>query len=174
MRLAALEKWDASISKKDSLNLKHAANPTDIQHQNLNRRGSILENLHKFLTYLKIIILMVIVVVIIVIVKICFQYFVQPLKKLNCAVTFSQYGESLPDLFSTRFANDQNYFNELWPPQENDYNMNIATCYCAGYLKSRNHTIITSQISADETMYQGIDFSDPLNGAQSYYEKCDK
>ena len=153
MRLAALENWDASISKKHSLKLKHAANPTDIQHQHLKRRGSILEFFHIFFTYLKIFFLMGLVLIIIVIVKICFQYFVQPLKKLNCAVTFSQYGQSLPDLFTSRFANDENYFNELWPPQENDYNMNIATCYCAGYLKSRDHTIITSLISADESMY---------------------
>ena len=174
MRLAALEKWDASISKKDSLNLKHAANPTDIQHQNLKIRGPMLENLHKFLTFLLIIILMVFVVVWIVIVKRFFQNYSQPLKRLNCAVTFSQYGESLPDLFTTRFANDENYFNEPWPPQENDYNRNIATWYCAGYLKSRNHTIITSQISADASMYKGIDFADPDDPSQSYYEKCDK
>ena len=37
-RLAALEKWDEQIDKEKSLNIEQAANPDDIQHENMNRR----------------------------------------------------------------------------------------------------------------------------------------
>jgi len=75
-------------------------------------------------------------------------------------------------LFKARFSNDEKFFNDLYIKEENDYNLNIATCYCGGYLKTRNYTIVSFNIKMDEKLYKDIDFSDPPG--YSFLDKCDR
>ena len=55
LKLAALEKIDALVSKKNSLNIRQADNPNDIQWENIKKRPKVLNCIHIFWTAIKII-----------------------------------------------------------------------------------------------------------------------
>ena len=170
-RLAALEKWDEQIDKEKSLNIEQAANPDDIQHENMNRRKGCKNCCHVSWTCSKILVLLLTTVLLILGIKTFLSVISSPIKKINCNQTLVQYGQSLPQLFIERFQNDTEYFNHLWVPEENDYNINIASCYCGGYLKKRGYYAAWG-IVMEQSLYNDIDFYEPPG--VSFYEKCDK
>ena len=77
-RLAALEKWDEQIDKEKSLSIEQAANPDDIQHENMNRRKGCKKCCHVSWTCSKILILGI---------KTFLSVISSPIKKINCNQT---------------------------------------------------------------------------------------
>jgi len=92
--------------------------------------------------------------------RIWLHEYTNPLRSIECNRTLKKFGKDLPLVFNDRFINDTSYFDNLKHPGDNIFTLNIATCYCSAFLKTRGYSKLTYFVNMNETLYKDIDFSD--------------